>query len=115
MFIPCLIFVGDNLLSSLVTQYFFVDATPDVSEWTLSNEKYTVCPVLTDETITFYVENKNGNIIFAADEIWRDWDFKSLSIDENSVIVADSSDVGTYIYKENGNGSFYLVEPIFDE
>ncbi len=107
------------LTSDAVGKYFveqwFISMGPDTSDWVLENDKYTVIPVLTEETVTFYVEDKDGNTLFTCEEIWRDWDFKRIDIDENNVITADSSDVGTYIYKEDGEGSFYLAEPIFDD
>ena len=92
----------------------FISSTPDTSEWVLENDTYTVVPVITDETVTFYVENKAGKVVFTCEELWRDWDFKSINIDADNVITAYSADVGEYIYKPDEIGSFYLAEPVCD-
>ena len=105
------IFFSDPLLNYMFDR-FVITMGPDTSDWALENDEYTVIPVLTEETVTFYVENKTGNTVFTCEEIWRDWDFKRIDIDENNIITADSSDLGIFIYKEDENGSFYLVDPI---
>ncbi len=91
---------------------FVIDMGPDTSDWVLKNDKYTVIPVLTEYTVTFYVEDMTGNTVFTCEEIWRDWDFKRIDIDENNIITANSSDLGIFTYEEDENGSFYLVDPI---
>lgn len=95
--------------------YDIIDGTPYTADWILENGMYKVVPVITEYDVTFYVEDYNGNLIYEPNQHWRDWDFKSLNIDENNVITAHSADMGIYVYKEDGNGFFYLAEPIFDE
>ncbi len=88
-----------------------VSSTPDTSAWKLENDEFKIVPVITEDAVTFYVEDKVGNLIFEPEQSWRDWDFKYVNIDENSVITALSGDTGDYIYKLNEDGSFYLASP----
>lgn len=104
--IPCCMYGG-----MFFTHFMIVNSTPDTSDWVLVNDDYIVCPVISDDNVTFYVTDKNGNTIFNAEQGWRDWDFKYINIDENNVITALSGDTGEYIYKFDGNGSFYLYSP----
>ena len=106
--IPCFVYGG-----MFFTHFMIINSTPDTSNWILTNDDYTICPVIDDESVTFNVEDKDGNVVFTCEESWRDWDFKRIDIDQNNVITADSSDVGTYIYKEDDNGSFYLYSPVY--
>lgn len=105
---------SDNIMAYLVHQAF-VSAGPDTSNWVLENDDYTVIPITTDKTVTFYVQNKAGDVVFTCDKVWRDWDFKSINIDKNNVITADSADVGIYTYMSDDTGTFYLADPIFDD
>ena len=106
--IPCFVYGG-----VFVCHFMIINSTPDTSEWILSNDNYTVCPIIDDESVTFCVENKDGDIIFDPEQGWRDWDFKYINIDENNIITAMSGDTGEYIYKPDGNGSFYLSSPVY--
>ncbi len=106
--IPCCVYGG-----MFFTHFMIVNSTPDTSDWILVNDDYTVCPVINNEDVTFYVEDKNGNTVFEADQGWRDWDFKYINIDENNVITVLSGDIGEYIYKTDDKGSFYLSSPIY--
>ena len=106
--IPCCVYGG-----IFFTHFMIVNSTPDTSDWILVNDDYTVCPVINNEDVTFYVEDKNGNTVFEADQGWRDWDFKYINIDKNNVITVLSGDTGEYIYKTNDKGSFYLSSPIY--
>ena len=110
--IPCAIYLVDMSVAYM-THRAIISSTPDTTDWALENDYYTVVPVIDEDSVTFYVEDKDGNIVFTCEESWRDWDFKGINIDENNVITADSSDVGAYIYKEDGNGSFYLYSPVY--
>lgn len=106
--IPCLIFAFDS--SVCFFNDLIVSAELDFSDWKLSNEKYKICPVVNDNSITFYVEDKDGNVVFEAPQSWRTWDFKSINIDDDNIIIADSGDIGSSIYAEDGNGSYIKVE-----
>ena len=112
--VSALIYFADDIGNYFVHRAF-ISLTPDTSEWVLETDTYTVVPVITDETVTFYVEDKSGEVVFTCEELWRDWDFKSINIDADSVITAYSADVGEYIYKPDEIGSFYLAEPVCDQ
>lgn len=109
LMIPCVIYAADYAVV-FFTHRAIVSSTPDTSDWKLSNDTYTVCPVITEDNVTFYVENKDGEVVFDPHKGWRDWDFKSINIDENNVITAISGDTGEFTYKEDGKGSFIRVE-----
>ena len=110
--IPFAIYVADMSLVYM-THIANVTSKPDTSEWVLENDKYKVVPVIDEESITFYVEDKSGKLVFEPGQGWRDWDFKYINIDENSVITALSGDTGEYIYKLNKEGLFYLDSPVY--
>lgn len=90
-----------------VTAWFFYTGiavqhtTPDTSNWNLKNTEFVVVPVI-DDSVTFKVENRQGKVVFACDEKWRAWDFKSLGIDDDNTITVDSSDTGTERYVYDG-------------
>lgn len=110
--IPIAIYVTDMSLIYM-THRANVSSTPDSTEWVLENNEYKVVPVIDEVSVTFYVEDKNGKLVFEPEQGWRDWDFKYINIDENSVITALSGDTGEYIYKLNEYGSFYLASPVY--
>lgn len=110
--IPCAVYLVDMSMIYM-THIVSITSTPDSSEWILENKDYTVVPVIDDESVTFYVEDKNGKFIFDSQQSWRDWDFKYINIDENNVITVFSGDTGEYIYKLNDDGSFYLASPVY--
>ncbi len=110
--IPCAIYLVDMSLI-FMTHKANVTSTPDSSEWVLENDEHKVVPVIDEDSVTFYVEDKNGKLVFEPGQGWRDWDFKYIIIDENSVITASSGDTGEYIYKLNEDGSFYLASPVY--
>lgn len=90
-----------------VTVWFFYTGiaiqhtTPDTSNWNLKNTEFIVIPIIND-SVTFKVENRKGNVVFVCDEQWRAWDFKSLNIDDNNTITVESSDIGTERYVYDG-------------
>ena len=73
----------------------------------ITNEAYVIKKKVYDEEvtwITFYVEDKEGKVVFSADERWRALDFKGFCfIDGTNDICASSGDVGDTIYKFNGD------------
>ncbi len=110
--IPCAVYLVDVSMI-FMTHKNNISSTPDTSDWILENEEYKVVPVTEEDSVTFYVEDKNGKVVFEPEQGWRDWDFKYIHIDENSVITALSGDTGEYIYKLNDDGSFYLASPVY--
>ena len=77
-------------------------------ETVVSNDMYVLKTSIGEvegiEVITFYIENKNGDIVYSNDGYWRTWDFKKIYFVENSndVIVETGDDGGTVFYYENG-------------
>lgn len=112
LMIPCVVFAADYAVM-FFTHSAIISSTPDTSEWILENDAYTVVPVIDEDSVTFYVEDKNGDLVFDPKQGWRDWDFKYINLDENSVITALSGDTGEYIYKLDEDGSFYLDSPVY--
>lgn len=100
--VSCLVCYG----ALVCYQLLIVSATPDSSDWILTNGDYTVCPVIDDDSVTFYVKNKEGKVVFEPEEGWRDWDFKSINIDEENNIVAISGDTGASVYVQDEKDCF---------
>lgn len=107
--IPCVIFFV-YCFNLFYYHYLIVTAKPDPTNWNLTNDKYTVCPIIDDDSVTFSVNNKEGEVVFYPNEGWRARDFKSINIDENSIITIISGDTGASVYVENGNDSFKKLD-----
>lgn len=75
-----------------------ISCKPNPETWTLSNDSYTVIPQI-DDSVTFEVENKNGEVVYSCKEAWRSRDFKSITIDENNDIKVVSGDTGEVVYE----------------
>lgn len=73
---------------------------PDTSSWVLENNEFTVVPTV-EKTVSFYIEDKQGNIVYESDE-WRSWDFKTLNIDEKNNVIVYTGDMGIQTFSYNG-------------
>lgn len=74
---------------------------PDTQDWVLENDEFTVVADV-DDTVSFYVENKQREIVYKCNEGWRAWDFKTLNIDDNNTISVVTGDMGTQEFLYNG-------------
>ena len=57
--------------------------------------------------VSFYIEDKQGNIVYESDE-WRSWDFKTLNIQPD--LIATASDFGLFVFKHIAEVGFLEVE-----
>ncbi len=103
------IFIASLFCVSLCVSFIFLQAfhreavssKPDMNEWNLKNESFSIIPVI-DDTVTFYIEDNQGKIVFSCNKEWRAWDFKSLCINNNNDIVVITGDMGEEKYCYNG-------------
>lgn len=83
-------------------------SAPNMSGWVLENDEFVIVPIV-DETVTFYVEDKQKRRIFNCEKKWRSWDFKYLGIDADSTITITTGDMGNEYYYYNGE-TWFLKE-----
>lgn len=88
-------------LSIYVIHSSVLSSKPDTSDWVLENDEFTVV-VAIDDTVTFHVENKQGEIVYKGSGEWRSWDFKTINIDNNNTITVVTGDLGTQEFQYNG-------------
>lgn len=93
--------VGISVLSIYGINNAVNVSKPDTADWVLENDEFTVFPVI-DDAVTFYVENKQDEIVYKCSTEWRAWDFKTLNIDDNNTITVVTGDMGTQEFLYNG-------------
>ena len=96
-----LLLVGISALSIYLIHSFITESKPDISDWALENDEFTVVAVV-DDAVTFHVENRQGEIVYKCSREWREWDFKSLNIDNNNTITIVTGDMGMQEFHYNG-------------
>ena len=94
-----LFLIFNYVLPGLLTNMLF-SGKPDTSSWVLENNEFTVVPTV-EKTVSFYIEDKQGNIVYESDE-WRSWDFKTLNIDEENNVMVYTGDMGIQTFRYNG-------------
>lgn len=102
----------------IISLFWFIDinigimsSKPSTTGWILENNEFAIIPVIDDE-VTFYVENKQGKVVFISDMSWRCWDFKSINIDDDSTISIITGDMGTQEFYYDGE-TWYKTEDGF--
>lgn len=93
--------VVTSVLSIYVIHSSTISSKPDTSDWVLENDEFTVV-VAIDDTVTFHVENKQGEIVYKGSGEWRSWDFKTINIDNNNTITVVTGDMGEQKFHYNG-------------
>lgn len=93
--------VGTSVLSIYVIHSSTISSKPDTSDWVLENDKFAVVTAI-DDTVSFHVENKQGEIVYKCSEEWRAWDFKTINIDNNNTITVVTGDMGEQEFRYNG-------------
>lgn len=102
-----IISVGIILCVFIILVLVFLNFKKTNNTETIANDTYKIKTEhfeLDDlDFITFYIEDNNGNVVFVSDESWRTWDFKDIYfISDTNNICVFSADIGTTIYKFNG-------------
>lgn len=93
--------VGTSVLSIYVIHSSTISSKPDTSDWVLENDKFAVVTAI-DDTVSFHVENEQGDIVYKCSEEWRAWDFKTINIDNNNTITVVTGDMGEQEFRYNG-------------
>ena len=100
-FLVIFLLVGISGLSIYVIHSSVLSSKPDTSDWVLENDKFAVVTAI-DDTVSFHVENKQGEIVYKCSEEWRAWDFKTINIDNNNTITVVTGDMGEQKFHYNG-------------
>ena len=93
--------VGISALSVYSIHSAILSSKPDTSAWVLENDEFTVVSAV-DDTVSFHVENRQGEIVYKCSSEWRSWDFKALNIDDNNTVTVVTGDMGEQVFCYNG-------------